>query len=725
MLTGKKRWITALVLLTLVTGYAELDAAQEDRFSGPVDIVANHISYDADLDTYYAEGDVLITFTGGFLKADTVQLDRRTNMALAEGRVYVDSDRDILEGERVDFDVVTKIGTVNGGKMFLAKNHFYIKGERIEKTGEASYRLEGAKVTSCDGEKPDWSVVGSELEVTVDGYGVIKHGRFQIRDFPIFYTPYMVFPAKTTRQSGLLAPRFSYSKDRNGLDIELPFYWAINEQSDATFYQRYMSERGWKQGVEFRYYLSPNSFGTFYGDYISDQKRVSETVGGLSRDWQENQSRWSYYLNHQTTFASGFAIRSDLRRVSDPWYFRDFSSYNYYLDNYSLSEAPFRRVNFLANETLSSLDSTVRLTKDWPLYNLTALVRYTDDLSSIKNDWTLQKYPEITLTGFDQPLFSELLRLNFTGYYTHWYRQEGQRGHIGEIRPVLSVPFTLGPLSVRPWAGFQGDVWERTDSVEDGVDKRGSRSVFRSGTGLYTEIAKVYNIGGKTFEKLRHSIYPALEYEYVPEVAQDRIPQFLSYISAQNYISYSFTQTLTSRMREADGAVSYQELMRFKLAQVYNIIESRRDTDTLGPSNRPFSAVYLELDVKPFPFLTMAARNVYDVNSGIWTQNNYDLRFTNSQGDSLTAGYRYTKNELEEINLWLRKSVTSSLSALYILKRNKLLNRNVESTIGINYRKQCWDIMLGVSDKVNDREERDRSFMVLVSLTGLGGLRLQ
>ena len=91
--------------------------------------------------------------------------------------------------------------------------------------------------------------------------------------------PYLIFPAKTTRQTGFLFPRFAYSRDKNGLDVEIPFYWAVSDSADATFFQRYMEKRGFKEGVEFRYFTSPDTFGVFYGDFINDHKRVTESVG--------------------------------------------------------------------------------------------------------------------------------------------------------------------------------------------------------------------------------------------------------------------------------------------------------------------------------------------------------------------------------------------------------------------------------------------------------------
>jgi len=123
----------------------------------------------------------------------------------------------------------------------------------------------------------------------------------------------------------------------------------------------------------------------------------------MSRDWQEDRNRWSYYLNHETTFASGFSIRSDIRRVSDRWYFRDFSPFNYYLDHHSQSpEERFRRVSFLGDESLGSLNSTVRLTKNWSMYNLTALASYSEAMwkdSLILDDFIAQNYAPVAKFG--------------------------------------------------------------------------------------------------------------------------------------------------------------------------------------------------------------------------------------------------------------------------------------------------------------------------------------
>ena len=85
----------------------------EDIAEGPVTIEADSISYNEDEDTVHAAGKVVITFTRGFLKADNVTLYRETNLALAEGHVLIHSDQDVLEGEKVLFNIDSRTGTVD------------------------------------------------------------------------------------------------------------------------------------------------------------------------------------------------------------------------------------------------------------------------------------------------------------------------------------------------------------------------------------------------------------------------------------------------------------------------------------------------------------------------------------------------------------------------------------------------------------------------------------
>ena len=78
---------------------------------------------------------------------------------------------DTLEGDIIELNLETKKGTTRDGRMFFVKNHLYVTGSEIEKSGEATYRIKDATATTCDGPLADWRFTGKEGEVTVDGYG--------------------------------------------------------------------------------------------------------------------------------------------------------------------------------------------------------------------------------------------------------------------------------------------------------------------------------------------------------------------------------------------------------------------------------------------------------------------------------------------------------------------------------------------------------------------------
>jgi LPS-assembly protein len=294
-----------------ITAAPAASAAETKNNNGsPVNIEADSMDYDNSRDIYHAQGKVNIVYSGGALYADAMELDNKNNVATVQGNASLKMGEDILQGDKIFLNIADKTGAAYKAHAFYAGNHFYIKGDKIAKTGENTYFIEQPFATTCDGDDPAWAITGSEMKVTIEGYGLMKNARFLAKGIPVLYSPYLPFPAKTKRQTGLLLPYLSYSRDKDGIDVEVPFFWAISPQMDATFYQRYIEKRGFKEGAEFRYYLGDNSFGTFYGDYINDTRHVTETAdvvgASTSRDWQESHQRWSYYLNHQTQFDPQF-----------------------------------------------------------------------------------------------------------------------------------------------------------------------------------------------------------------------------------------------------------------------------------------------------------------------------------------------------------------------------------------------------------------------------------
>jgi LPS-assembly protein len=712
----------------------------------PVFIESERMEYNKVSDVYHFKGNVIITYGDGTLKADDVELDNKNNIATAQGNAFLSMGADNMTGDKIVFNVESQTGTAYNSRAFLAKNHFYIKGDKIEKTGENTYYIEKPSATTCDSDNPDWQLAGSEMNVTIDGYGLMKDAMFITKGLPVIYSPFVPFPAKTTRQSGLLLPYLSYSKNRDGVDIELPFFWAISPEMDATFYQRMIEKRGFKEGVEFRYYQGDKSFGTLYGDYMEDSKHIKETADpATSRDWNTMHRRWSYYLNHQTNFDSQFYVRTDLRKVSDKWYFKDFAAHNYYIDNVSDSvkshqqlneEDPFKKVPFYGDGSLRSLESSVRMVKSWSNYHLTALISSTDDFAVENNDKTLQKYPEIVFTGIKQPLFNTPLYFEFAGTYDYFYRNEGQKGHNLDISPTLSLPFNISRYAkIIPQIAMKEVLWSRDDNQTNIGEKDGYLAIYDASLTASSQVSRIFDTSMFNWEKIRHEIKPELKYSYIPNVQQDNIiPDYVTALmpaidrnealsttnvtAKQNAVGWSLTNTFIAKVKNDKGASSYLEFLRLKLFQNYDINEAKRGMAGYTTGRRPLSDLGIEFDLAPHKYLSFSARNKLSMYGG-WNQTNYGLHVSDWRGDKLNVVYRYTKDSIEQISVSVLAMITKDIEGKFISRVDKFHSRTIENTVGVLYRSQCWAVGLDYTRSETLDNRTDNRIIVKLSLSGL------
>jgi LPS-assembly protein len=242
----------------------------------------------------------------------------------------------------------------------------------------------------------------------------------------------------------------------------------------------------------------------------------------------------------------------------------------------------------------------------------------------------------------------------------------------------------------------------------------------------------VFAVKIQNWDKIKHEIKPEIFYSYIPGVDRDNLPNFIPRVNSfmanslssnigqtdvlteQNAVAWALTNTVTARVQGKSGSRSYFELLRFKLFQVYDINEAKKDMAGSIAERRPVSDLGIEFDLKPHPYVSFAARNKYNPYVG-WKEMNYDLGLRDGRGDNLTLGYRYTLDSLEEINMTLKLNLTRGFSGNLILRRDQFNDRTVENTVGLVYRAQCWGVGVDYT-KTHD----DERILLKFSLAGLG-----
>ena len=148
------------------------------------------------------------------------------------------------------------------------------------------------------------------IKVAVEGYGTASHTALWAKKVPVLYSPYLVFPVKTKRQTGLLLPNIG-SSDRRGFEYEQPLFLALSRNTDATVYAHYMSDRGVKVAGEFRYVMDDRSQGAIMMDFLDDDKindgtADTETYRFSTTGKRTNTDRWWFRMKHDQDLPLGF-----------------------------------------------------------------------------------------------------------------------------------------------------------------------------------------------------------------------------------------------------------------------------------------------------------------------------------------------------------------------------------------------------------------------------------
>ena len=615
------RYCCSILLGILVTVFAAIidpvfaaDRVLNEGEPAPWHITANRISAQGDAKVLVAEGDVVVSRGEQRLKADKILYDKGSEVISAQGNVELSTAGDMLWCDQGTFNLKDKTGTIVNGSLFLSTNHYYLRGREIRKTGPATYIIRGCRITACDGENPDWYITGSEVRVTLEGYGTVKHAAFYIKRIPLLYFPYIIFPAKTKRQTGLLPPSIGYSR-RDGVDMEAPFFWAISQQTDATFYERYIEERGLKQGLEFRYITGAESKGAFLFDILSDKREVKDL-------FNEDDVKISPFPRTNTTrsWARGRADQSlpyemdlklDVDFVSDYDYLREFSE---------PSLGPEYRVR-LGEEYGRSLDeaesptrrSALLMTRRFEDATLQAASSFYQDPLDPDEDTTAQPLAGLEATILPTGVLGLPFFFSLASDYGYIYRESGEKGQRLALTPALSYPIWSIPyVGIEP--SFKYFItYQWVDEYQNRQDKQ-SKDTYEVGLQLHTIMEKVFDVEYRHIKRLKHKFRPTLSYTFRPYQEQEAgKPWFepIDTLTRSNVITLSLDNFLDARKEDETGRPTYSQSAQLSISQGYDLDEAR-DAGVAGEKRRPFTPLDAKLSFTPIRAVDLSAGGAWD-----------------------------------------------------------------------------------------------------------------
>jgi lipopolysaccharide export system protein LptA len=377
---GARLWIAALAVWLACAAAADTVSDLSERLGQePFELTADSLHYDIERELYIGRGNVVIKQSGRTLKADWVAFNRKTGAGVASGSVQLEDNGDVITADFVEFEIETIEGTLHGARLESQTSRFRASAAEIAKTGERTYSFKEGRFTTCRCPKEDdtdpWVLKSEEANIEVEGYAVARNTTFDVFGVPLAWIPWMVFPVKTERQTGLLFPEFSLGSF-HGFEFGQPFFWAIRPEAGLVVTPRYSVKRGPGGAARFDYVAGDDSEGEMLGAYYHDTK-----IDPHSFNEPFGRDRWSTRGVHTWSLPDDFHFNTNYRFASDnevPFDFRELEAHR--ADRFLESEAVLSRSVGTIGRTNASLG-----------------VDYVDDLQSPDNldrdRFLLQRWP--------------------------------------------------------------------------------------------------------------------------------------------------------------------------------------------------------------------------------------------------------------------------------------------------------------------------------------------
>lgn len=691
------------MLLLPFVAFAEGPSTDIFKKDAPIDLTADSVSYDKAKDVYLAVGNVVIKQDGTTLTTDSATIDMASGNAVAVGNVVVvDEGGNSLTGTDLHMNIKEKTVVVANARIFYKVENIHLRGAVIRKTGKETYTADSLSYTTCDcpdDVAPPWSFTATSVELTVGQYMTGWNAFFRIKDVPVLYTPYISMPIKRERQSGFLQPKPGYSKLR-GFIFKDSFFWAISKNTDATVDVDVETTRGIGKGVEFRYIRNRRSSGeaTFFHFKEKNIARVREFRKGadnLSRPKNATDDRWRFKWQHNEALPSGVLLKAKIDMISDDEYFLDFGKGT-------------------QERSLESVESNISLNKNWSIYSLTAQARFFNNLIAANDRRTLQMLPTVAFTSSNQQVGTTPFYLSSESSFVNFTRQEGLKGQRLDVRPRISLPmrpggyFDLTP-SFAPRATFY--------LVKNDPNSRFTdRYLYDVTVNMTTTFIKVYYSDVKGLRAVRHTIRPRLVYTYIPEAVQTNVPKFDSVdnIPPANRLTYALNTILTGKFTDGTKP-EYRNIVYMDVSQSYNLNEATKKLQTPAQKRRPFSNVNGDLRLIPFGWATLTARGSYDIYNHWLASYDTSAAITDGRGDSVTATRRFIRLQASYYEAAVRARLTESWDILFNKRFSLLEGRSLETSLGVDYRHQCWNYALTYT-----KRPEERIVYLTFNLLGLG-----
>ncbi|QOZ34754.1 LPS-assembly protein LptD [Bradyrhizobium sp. CCBAU 53421] len=291
---------------------------------GQMLVQATEVDYDYNNSRISAVGNVQMFYNGTSVEADKVIYDQKTKRLHAEGNIRMtDAEGKITYANILDLSDDYRDGFVDSLRVDT-EDQTRMAATRADRSSGNYTVFDNGVYTACapckdDPKKPPlWQVKGARIiHNQTEKMLYFENAQLEFFGVPMAYLPYFSTPDPTVkRKSGFLMPGFT-SYTAFGYGVEIPYYWAIAPDMDATFNPRITSKQGVLLQTEFRQRFADGSYQIrLYGIDQLDQDAFKGQPGDRQFRWGVD-TKGQFALNDKWVWGWDGVLLSDYFFMSD------------------------------------------------------------------------------------------------------------------------------------------------------------------------------------------------------------------------------------------------------------------------------------------------------------------------------------------------------------------------------------------------------------------------
>ncbi len=653
---------------------------------------------------------------GQSFQADWMRHNTATDVLTATGKVRLEQDREVIEGNKLRYELATDRGEMDGPRYLLMsvppttstsasfpKSEARGTAERLLFDGPRKYRIENASYTTCEPGNDAWFLRAKQLDIDRNrDVGVAHDASIVFFDQTIFYTPYLSFSLHQQRKSGLLTPSYRTS-NTTGFEFTAPYYWNIAPDMDATLYPRYMTKRGLQLGGDLR--------------YLNPRWRGDAHVEMLSNDQQIGRDRWRLFAKHQQTLDHAWNGGFNFHRVSDGKYFTDLST-----------------LVAVTSQVHLSNDATLARGGTWGDGGTYTFSAFTQRWQTLQSDPLVplvspyHRQPQISLSAQRQGTrWGDFDLLSSFVSFDHPSLINGRRV---VAYPSVSVPLQNAYAFVTPKIGVHTTHYVMGSNNTAGLqDSTRTLPIFSTESGVVFE--RNTRVDGQPFIQ---TLEPKIYYVYIPYRDQSMLPNYESGLqdinfatiftenqfSGQDRINDANQLTFGASSRFIDAGTGIERL-RFALAQRY-YFQPQRVTVPGVPtraSDRSSSDLLATFGGNIAKNWSADAGWQYNTDLKQTQKFNLSTRYQPQQGKVLNLAYRETISSLRQVDFSTQWPIDGRWTAVGRWNFSIRDNRTLEALAGVEYNDNCWALRIVAHRFATTTDAASTSIFVQLELSGV------